>query len=141
MEFTTTDCLVLKIEERDKDSISHVLDTTMYVLYDKKEHNFVIRGKRKETTTRKSCTYSYICETVHELEYFISFIICKDNLWTYVLYNYDNLPSNSNLISYDLFADMESEFYELSAYDKIKYNKKNLINKLNMLRHVFNYYY
>ena len=37
------DCLVLKIEEYDIDNKN--LDTTLFVIYDKKEHQFIIRGK------------------------------------------------------------------------------------------------
>ena len=34
-----------------------------------------------------------------DLADFLEFVICKKNLWTYVLYNYDNLPYDSNDIT------------------------------------------
>ena len=132
-----TDCLVLKIEEYDIDNKE--LDTTLYVLYDKKEHQFILRGKRA-TENIESCCYSFNCEFAKDLIDFITFVICKKNRWTYVLYNYDNLPATSDEITYDFMEYNDSKVYELAAYDKQKYVKKKLEKNLRMLRNVFNNY-
>ena len=46
-EFTsiTPDCLVFKLEEFDVDK--EEIDTTLYVLYDKRSHRYLVRGQRK----------------------------------------------------------------------------------------------
>jgi hypothetical protein len=132
-----TDCLVLKIEEFDIDTKD--LDTTLYVLYDKKEHVYVVRGQRFSKKI-DSCTFSFNCEFAHELFDFISFVICKKNQWSYTLYNYDNLPHTSDEISYDFLTRNDSKVYELAGYDRQKYNKSTLLKQLRMLRNVFNYY-
>ena len=132
------DCLVLKIEERETDV--ELLDTTVYVIYDKKDHNYVVRGKRRSTETTDSCTYSFICYNVKDLADFLSFVLCKYNLWTYVLYNYDNLPYDSNDITYEFLKENESNVYELTGYNNEDYNRKRLCKILRMLRNVFNYY-
>ncbi len=137
MEFTVPDCLVLKIEEYD--DVSGLLDTSIFVLYDKKEHEYVIRGKRRVTERHDACDYSFVCEFAKDLADFISFVICKENLWTYVLYNYDNLPYDSNDITYDFLTDV-SPVYELGGYDKQKYSRRKLLQNLRMLRNVFNYH-
>ena len=126
MENAAPDCLVLKIEEYDSET--YELDTTVFLLYDKKEHQYVIRGKRRETERYDSCDYSAD---------FLEFVICKANLWTYVLYNYDNLPYNSNDITYDFLTDV-SPVYELTGYNKQVYNRNRLLTNLRMLRNVFN---
>jgi hypothetical protein len=133
----STDCLVLKIEEYDIDSKE--LDATIYVLYDKVTHEFVVRGQRfsKKVT---SCTFSFKCEFADELADFISFVICKQNLWTYVLYNYDNLPATSDEITYYFLKKNESRVYELAGYDDQEYDRDILLRNLRMLRNVFNYY-
>ena len=139
METTTvTDCLVLKIEERDADSGE--LDTTVYVIYDKKEHNYVIRGQRCPLKYSESCTYSFVCKDHRDLADFLSFIIYKENLWTYVLYNYDNLPYDSNDLTYDFLIENDSSVYELTGYNNLDYSRKGLCSILRMLRNVFNYY-
>jgi hypothetical protein len=139
METTTvTDCLVLKIEEHD--AVSGELDATIYVIYDKRERNYVIRGKRRVTETADACTYSFVCKDHRDLADFLSFVICKENLWTYVLYNYDNLSYDSNDITYEFLNENESNVYELTGYNNLYYSRKGLCSILRMLRNVFNYY-
>lgn len=139
METTTvTDCLVLKIEERETDV--ELLDTTIYVIYDKKERNYVVRGKRRVINDIDSCTYSFVCKDHRDLADFLSFVICKENLWTYVLYNYDNLSYDSNDITYEFLKEYESNVYELTGYNNLDYSRKGLCSILRMLRNVFNYY-
>jgi len=133
----SADCLVLKIEEYDIDT--KCLDTTLFVIYDKKEHKYVIRGKRNSVSI-DSCVYSFNCEFAHELFDFITVVICKHNQWSYVLYNYDNLPATSDEITYDFLKQHESRVYELSGYDRQKYKKSELMSYLRMLRNVFNFY-
>jgi hypothetical protein len=78
METTTvTDCLVLKIEERDQ--VTEELDTTIYIIYDKRPHNYVVRGKRNDYKNIEACTYSFVCNYARDLVDFLSFIICKKN--------------------------------------------------------------
>ena len=139
METTTvTDCLVLKIEERETDV--EILDTTIYVIYDKRERNYVIRGKRRVTNNIDACTYSFVCKDHRDLADFLSFVVCKENLWTYVLYNYDNLSYDSNDITYEFLNENESNVYELTGYNNLDYSRKGLCSILRMLRNVFNYY-
>ena len=133
----SADCLVLKIEEYDIDTKN--LDTTLFIIYDKKEHKFVIRGKRHSDYI-ESCTYSFNCEFANELFDFITFVICKKNIWSYTIYNYDNLPATSDEITYDFLKRHDSKIYELGGYDNQKFNKKMLLKYLRMLRNVFNYY-
>jgi len=137
-EFPVPDCLVLKIEEHDNET--NELDTTLYILYDKKYHNYVVRGRRRLTPNHMSCEYAFVCESVHDLLYFITFVISKNNLWTYVLYNYDNLPVESDNITFDFLYSYDHSDYELAAYEKMIYRRRNLNNNLRMLRNVFNFY-
>jgi hypothetical protein len=135
---TVTDCLVLKIEERNANTKE--LDTTVYIIYDKREHNYVVRGQRCPLKYSDSCTYSFVCKDYRDLADFLSFVICRKNLWTYVLYNYDNLHYDSNDITYEFLKEYESSIYELSGYNNEMYSRKNLCKLLRMLRNVFNYY-
>ena len=137
-EFPVPDCLVLKIEERELDT--QELDTTLYILYDKKYHNYVVRGKRRVTSKYRSCDYSFVCENLSDLVYFITFVIDINNLWTYVLYNYDNLPIETNEICYDFLYNNDYRDYELAAFDNERYSNTRLKNNLRMLRNVFNFY-
>jgi hypothetical protein len=137
MEFTVPDTLVLKIVERDVDLDR--LDTTLYVLYDKETHRYVIRGQRNNTTV-KSCVYSFECEFAKDLADFLEFVLDKGNRYSFILYNYDNLPLTSNEITFEFLKSYDNYEYEISGYDNKKLKRKTLLKNLRMLRNIFNYY-
>ena len=145
MEFTVPDTLVLKIVEHDVDSGEQ--DTTLYILYDKMRHHYVIRGKRKDVIRGKrkefdlrTCTYSYECEFAHDLADFIQFLIDDSNTVSYILYNYDNLPETSNEITYEFLHDCDDRQYEISGYDNMPLKRGQLLKNLRMLRNIHNHY-
>jgi hypothetical protein len=133
-----TDCLVLKFEEIE--NATGQVDTTLYVLYDKSRHVFVVRGRRRWTATSQSCTYSFDCEFASELADFIEYVICENNTVNEVLYNYDNLPKSSNEITFEFLHDYDHGDYEISGYNNQNLRKKKLLKNLRMLRNVYNYY-
>ena len=132
------DCLVLKIEEVESESKN--LDNTLFVVYDSNEGHFIVRGKRIDDSAREFVPYSFMCDDAKSLADFISFTICKSNLWCYTLYNYNNLQYCSENITYEFLVENEDMSYEITGYDNQKYNRKQLLSNLRMLRNVFNYY-
>ena len=138
MTTASTDCLVLKIEEYSDGDI----DTTLFVLYDVNESQFLIFGKRSEVFGKpQPVPYSFKCNYAEDLADFISFAICKKNKWSYTLYNYDNLPGNTDDITFEYLKEYDGDLsYEISGYDNKNYNRNYLVKSLRMLRNVFNYY-
>ena len=137
-EYTVPDCLVLKLEEVDINSKE--IDTVVFILYDAKKSEYVIRGQRTRTVTYDSCTYSFISNSIPDVVNFLQYVICKSNLVNETLYNYDNLSNNSNNITFEFLQEYEDKEYELSGYNNLKLSKKRLVRNLNILRNVFNYY-
>ena len=137
-EYTVPDCLVLKLEEVDINSKE--IDTVVFILYDAKKSEYVIRGQRTRTLTYDSCTYSFISNSIPDVVNFLQYVICKSNLVNETLYNYDNLSNNSNNITFEFLQEYEDKEYELSGYNNLKLSKKRLVRNLNILRNVFNYY-
>jgi hypothetical protein len=139
-EFTsiTPDCLVFKLEEFDVDKKE--IDTTLYILYDKRSHRYLVRGKRKWTPKHQSCAYSFECEFADDLADFIQYVVCPHNKVNEILYNYDNLHNNPNEITYEFLHDYDHSDYEISGYNNKKLRRKRLLKNLRMLRNVFNYY-
>lgn len=133
-----TDCLVFKLEEfeEDKDKI----DNTIYIIYDTYDETYIIRGRREETNTRSSCTYSFACDDENDLADFLQYTICSHNVVNEILYNYDNLPNNSNKITFEFLEKYDDPVYEISGYNGQKLRRKKLIKNLRMLKNVFNYY-
>jgi hypothetical protein len=110
------------------------------VFYDKRTHNFFVRGRRRWTPTTQSCTYSFQCECAKDLADFLQYTICRNNTVNEVLYNYDNLPFESNDVTFEFLHDYDDGDYEISGYDNVKLKRKDLLINLRMLRNVFNFY-
>ena len=132
------DCLVFKFEEVESDSGK--IDNTMYVIYDKKNHKYLIRGRRSVTPVNQSCSYSYECEGAYDLAYFIKYLICPGNKVNEILYNYDNLPEDPNEITFDFLNEFDHIDYEISGYNNNKLKKSRLLRNLRMLRNIYNNY-
>ena len=132
------DCLVLKIEEY----INNLLDTTLFILYDKNEDQYLVRGKRSNVLDRLvPISYSFSCKYASELFNFINILLCKKSKLNYTLYNYDDLPYNQNEIDYYYLKNLDGDIeYELTGYDNQKKSKKQIMNYLSILKNVFNYY-
>ena len=132
------DCLVLKLEEVERDTNN--IDTILYIIYDKKNNNYLIRGERKSTAKSQSCNYSFNCDFPGELADFIGYIISSDNRINESLFNYNNLPYLSNDITHDFLHNNEHIDYEISGYDNRKLKRKNILGNLRMLKYIYNNY-
>lgn len=130
------DCLVFKFEEIEDDNKN--IDTTVYVLYDKRNDNYIVRGQRRWTPRHQSCTYSFECDNQYDLADFLQYIICPENKVNEVLYNYDNLPYDSNKITYEFLNEYDHADYEISGYNGRKISRKRLFKNLRMLRKISN---
>jgi hypothetical protein len=132
------DCLVFKLEEVERETL--LIDTTLYIIYDKMNHKFLLRGRRRWTPQTQSCTYSFECEFASELVDFIQYIICPRNKLNETLFNYDNLSEDPNEITFEFLHDHDHSDYELAGYDWRKFNRKRMVRNLRMLRNIFNHY-
>jgi hypothetical protein len=130
------DCLVFKFEEVEADTDK--IDTTVYVLYDQRNDKYIVRGQRRWTPKYQSCSYSFECGHICDLVEFLQYLVCRDNTVNEILYNYDNLPDDSNKITYEFLHDYDHADYEISGYNDKKFSKKRLFSNLRMLRNISN---
>lgn len=133
------DCLVLKLEEIDAKNVN-AIDTTIYILYDTKKLKYIIRGKRRQTIKYNSCTYSFECNLKNNLVHFLKYIICESTVVNETLFNYDDLPKDSNKITFEYLQEFENRNNEISGYDKKKLTKKRLTKNLTILESISNYF-
>jgi len=142
MDETSTiipDTLVLRLVEYDVDT--RMADTMLYLMYDNKNETYIIRGLRNATrTVTRPLEYSFQCDDVNHLANFIQFVVCKENKVSYIMYNYTNLPDSSNDITYHFLEENRNVYYEIAGYDDCKVERPQLVNILQMLRTVYNYY-
>ena len=132
------DCLVFKFEEVEDNTGN--IDSIVYVLFDQRNDKYIVRGQRKWSPKIKSCTYSFDCDHICDVVYFLQYIICSENTVNEVLYNYDNLPDDSNKITYEFLHDYDHADYEISGYNGKKFSRKRLFSNLRMLRKISNEY-
>jgi len=134
------DCLVLKIEEYDQDD--HKLDTQLFILFDSLRMQYIIRGKRRDSkSSGVSKDYSFTSNSAFDLMTFINYSLCPMNVYSYSLYNYDNLPYESNEITFEFLDKWVSPQYEIVGYDNIKrLSVRQLSKMLRMLKNVSNEY-
>jgi len=133
-----SDCLVFKLQEVEKNTDN--IDTTVYIIYDKRNHKYLIRGSRRLSSKYEPCPYSFECEFANDLADFIEYLICPDNTVNEILYNYNNLPEDPNEITFDFLDENDYEDNEISGYNDYKLKRRRLLRNLRMLRNVFNYY-
>jgi hypothetical protein len=67
-------------------------------------------------------------------------MVCRDNTVNEILYNYDNLPSDSNDITFEFLNEYDHSDYEISGYNGQNFGRKRLLKNLRMLRNIYNYY-
>jgi len=140
-EYCLPDSLVLKFEEYDYDKKD--IDNCIYILYDIKEYKYIVRGQRnlspKSKPNNEPSTYSFMCESEEYLADFLQYTFCKFNCVNEFLYNYYNLPLDSNNITFELLQS-DQNICEISGYDNSSLKRARLIKSLRILRNVFNYY-
>jgi hypothetical protein len=133
---TPTDCLVLRIF--DKDSLKDNKTANLFILYDVKTREYVIRGSNDHVY--RFVPFSFTCRYRDDLIDFIEIFLCKQCNWSYELYNYDNLPAESNDITYEFLHDNLDDSYNIVSYDDEKYSKRSLKKWLRILQYVKNDY-
>lgn len=131
-----TDCLVFKLEEFDCDNFR--LDTTLFIIYDNNNEEFIIRGRRAASHN----PYAFTCRKNDYVVNFIEFVIGDKNLLSYTLYSFDDLPSYPSDITVELLETITKckTKDEVVGYDNKTFNAKQLSNILKILQNVFNYY-
>jgi hypothetical protein len=134
-DMTAPDCLVLKIEEYEDDTHDNI--TNIYVLYDQKMEKYILRGSY--ISSKMKCPpYSFMADSANDVADFILFAMDIKNEKNIILYNYDNLPETSDEITYEFLRDWQSSDYEITGYNNTTPNHKYLVNRLRILRNIYN---
>jgi hypothetical protein len=136
-----SDCLVLKIEEVEpSNSVEKVVDNQIFVIFDTREKRYILRGKRNDTRKINFEPYSFNCDTSYDVVNFLSFIVDKNNLLNYILYNVSDLPLKSEEISFESLVNSVYGECELVGYENSAFSKKVLKNNIQILRYMYNDY-
>ena len=130
------DCMVLKIEEYDDSK----LDTSIFILYDSLHCEFIVRGKRRETSSYNTNAYSYKTSSIKSLYEFIKFVIPTENMVSLYLYNYIDLPESSDDITFEYLLENEFREEEIVVYDNEHLHKRLLKRLFRIIKNIKNDY-
>lgn len=83
--------------------------------------------------------FSYNCKLKKHLLHFLDYLL-SNNSCEYSLYNFDNLPSSSNQISYHFLENLLDKRYEIVCYESDSFDKKMCLRMLNLLKNIYNEY-
>lgn len=138
----STDCIVIKIEQFSKACQSTMFypDKTMYIAYDEIWNSYVIRGEICDDTFRASY-FSFSSKKINSIIAFIQFNFDFRKKVDMTLLNYNDLPYDTDHISFDLLKNLSSNTSSVIAvHENIDDKKRNLKRNLKILRNVLNIY-
>lgn len=130
--------MVLRIIENDNSPQRE--DTDIYIVYDTYHNVFLIRGKRSDTPRVYAHPYSFESESRFAVFSLLSYLIPNTQQCTIELYNYTNLPSNKNDITFELLRESRSSSTEMVAYLGQRIRYKSVMNTLYFMQNVVNEY-
>jgi hypothetical protein len=134
-----TDCLVLCITELTKNTYKMLAKT--FVLYDVRNEQFYLYGKRNDTYSLTYEPYTFTCESIPDLASFIKYTlnVNSDSIHVTYLYNYSDLPECIRDVNYDLLnKTQENRLIVSKNYDCLKI--KTIKKILGFLNSVYNEY-
>ena len=124
-----SDCLVLQIEEIVRETNEG--DHKIYILFDKNENHFVLRGKRRDVNES---------DKKEDIVEFLSFIMDTSDCINYRLYNKFDLPWKSDDITYENLDETMDDCDELVGYDMVDFSRKTLRKRIAFLETIYNFY-
>jgi len=138
MSAMISDCLVLKIVETERESGD--TDNTIYVLYDSKTREYIIRGIRCHSYKTIFEPYSFRCHSTKVVIDFLYLTIDNSNIVSYSLYNCNDLPYVSDEITIDLLDESCYKGTEVVGYDNMALSRKTLQKYVDIIGNMFNPY-
>ena len=138
MSAMISDCIVLKIVETE--ATSGDTDNTIYVLYDNKAREYIIRGVRSPSYKTVFDTYSFRCHSTKVVGDFLYLTIDGSNIVSYALYNCNDLPYSSDEITSELLDESCVKRVEVIGYDNMKLERKTLQKYVDIVGNMFNPY-
>jgi hypothetical protein len=147
------DCLVL--------GISDLSTFKLYILYDTKKNIYELRGKNINFQPKDSASESESDSESHlvsesdsdsdflpfsfkskKCKHLIEFIEFMTSLNTceFTMFNYNNLPPNSNKITFDFLDNHQEYKRELFCYEKEGFDKDMCKKLLKMIKNIYNNY-
>lgn len=138
--------LILCIEEIDADNKKYPIDTRIFVYWQEVYECYLVVGKRQDThhskcVPTKYAPFAFNCNTTRALFEIIEFIVGENKI-NVILYSFDNLyDKESSDLTYAFYESQMDKKYEISGYNNMCCEKKQMAKYLRMLKHSYCYGY
>ena len=138
----TDSYIVLCIEERDdlKEKYDNIL-SRLFVAYDADMDEYVVYGKRIAAISSEVNYQPYFFRTdsATEMYKFVKFVIGRESVCSFTLYNYNNMLIDLESSDYEFMVKNMSSNYEMVIYDNVLIKKRNFKKIMDILKNMFNY--
>lgn len=134
----TDSYLTLCIEERDETNYNKIVHR-IFLSYDIEQESYVIYG-RPQRIAVDSEPYFFRSDKSADMYKFVKFLIGKNAMCSYTLYNYNNMPFDLEGVDYFFMEENMDIRYEIAAYDNMKLLQKRFREHLHVLKNVYNFY-
>lgn len=141
--------LILCIEEHDNRKDPYSVDTRLFIGWSNQDNDYYIRGKRVDIGSKEFVPYAFRCDSTDELYDFIEFVVGSRSNTSIILYNYNNIDTNSSNsvtlkddeLTYEFFEENMDRNYEVAAYDRVRLKREKIKKYLRMLKNMYNWDY
>ena len=138
--------LVLKIVEYNTND-SKKVESTVYLFYDRDYDTFGLRGNVVNKTDDDT-NYSFYCDSESDVANFIKMQCSMSKNMSVHILKYDDLPTDSDRITYDVLVDDDIKSNEIAAFDyddgkcfqDTYYKKSDLVDYIKAIKTVYNVY-
>ena len=137
-------CLVLCIEELDNLSDISKIDTRVFVSYNDVANMYVVNGKRDDIIGKRGKNKTYFqpfmfcAESSSDVVDFLSLTLDTKGIFSYTLFNYNNLSYDMSENTYDFMHENMDRRYEIAAYDGVEYNRKRFRQLIKLTKNMYN---
>ncbi len=133
--------LILCIEDHDDPSDKSSIDNRLFIGWDWSNKDYLIRGKRQDTTVSNYVPFSFHCDSTRSLMDFIKLAMGKNTFKSITLYNFNNLEGldTDSELTYEFFEEHMDHQYEISGYDYVKIGNRELMSYVRMLQATYNW--
>ena len=137
-------CLVLCIEELDNLSDVSKIDTRVFISYNDASGVYVVNGKRDDIFGKKGKNKSnfqpfmFCSESSHDIVDFLSLTMDTKGIFSYTLFNYNNLSYDLTEVNYSFMNENMDRRYEIAAYDGVEYNRKRFRQLIRLTKNMYN---
>ncbi len=134
----TDSYLTLCIEERSDSNYDFIVNR-LFLSYDVEQESYVVYGRNTRTGV-DSEPFFFRADKSADMYNFVKFIVSKQSMCSYTLYNYNNMPFDLEGVDYFFMEANMDIRYELAAYDDMKIRRKDFKEMSHMLKNVYNVY-